>query len=92
ETWCYPQISVDKLIGGVNIGHPLLSKSCIKNNFSLKENNTVALITGSNMSGKSTFLRTIGINKLFKLYWRTCMCRKVCMWNNEPIYMHENKR
>ncbi|MDK2827305.1 MAG: hypothetical protein PWP67_92 [Clostridium butyricum] len=64
ETWCYPQISVDKVIGGVNIGHPLLSKSCIKNNFSLKENNTVALITGSNMSGKSTFLRTIGINMI----------------------------
>ncbi|WP_394885704.1 MutS family DNA mismatch repair protein [Clostridium butyricum] len=64
EAWCYPQISVDKVIEGVNIGHPLLSKKCIKNDFSLKENNTVALITGSNMSGKSTFLRTIGINMI----------------------------
>ena len=46
-----------------NIGHPLIPDSQrIVNDFSLDEQNKLALITGSNMSGKSTFLRTIGSN------------------------------
>lgn len=62
EKWSYPHICNGKMIEGVNIGHPLLNGKCVKNNFSLKDNHKTALITGSNMSGKSTFLRTIGIN------------------------------
>ena len=45
------------------LGHPLIppaQKVC--NNFSLQDMGHVILITGSNMSGKSTFLRTLGIN------------------------------
>jgi hypothetical protein len=45
------------------LGHPLIPKSKrILNDFSLTKRGTVALVTGSNMSGKSTFLRTVGIN------------------------------
>jgi ABC-type multidrug transport system fused ATPase/permease subunit len=45
------------------IGHPLIPHEVkICNDFSLDELGSVVLITGSNMSGKSTFLRTIGIN------------------------------
>ncbi|GAA4842644.1 MutS-related protein [Algivirga pacifica] len=45
------------------IGHPLiLSSKRICNDFSLEENGFTALVTGSNMAGKSTFLRTLGIN------------------------------
>lgn len=62
ENWCYPEISISSLVNGINIGHPLLNDRCVRNNFSLKENQKIALITGSNMSGKSTFLRTIGVN------------------------------
>jgi len=44
-----------------NIHHPLLNeKICVTNNF--KTNNGVNIITGSNMGGKTSFLRTIGIN------------------------------
>jgi len=45
------------------MGHPLIppdQKIC--NDFSLEQLGQVVLITGSNMSGKSTFLRTLGIN------------------------------
>lgn len=45
------------------IGHPLIpdhQKVC--NDFSLEKLGTVIIITGSNMSGKSTFLRTLGVN------------------------------
>lgn len=44
-------------------GHPLIpSSQRVGNDFSFKEVNEIVIITGSNMSGKSTFLRTIGIN------------------------------
>lgn len=45
------------------IGHPLIEagqRRC--NNFSITRHNRLSLVTGSNMSGKSTFLRTIGVN------------------------------
>ncbi|PKO05120.1 MAG: hypothetical protein CVU41_13865 [Chloroflexi bacterium HGW-Chloroflexi-3] len=45
------------------MGHPLIVKSeKVVNEFSFAELGEVALISGSNMSGKSTFLRTLGVN------------------------------
>ena len=45
------------------IGHPLLKReNKISNDFSLTKENEILIITGSNMSGKSTFLKTLGIN------------------------------
>lgn len=52
-----------KIFESKGIGHPLIpdgEKVC--NDFSLELPGEVVIITGSNMSGKSTFLRTIGIN------------------------------
>jgi hypothetical protein len=46
-----------------SLGHPLLppvQKVC--NDFALTALGEVALITGSNMAGKSTFIRTVGVN------------------------------
>jgi len=46
-----------------NLGHPAIPHEKRKtNNFTLKGLGTLAIITGSNMSGKSTFLKTLGIN------------------------------
>lgn len=45
------------------LSHPLMKVSERKsNNFSFNSENEIVIITGSNMSGKSTFLRTVGIN------------------------------
>jgi len=45
------------------LGHPLLpDRQKVCNDFSLAELGEIALITGSNMAGKSTFLRTVGVN------------------------------
>ena len=45
------------------LGHPLISSSHrIHNDFELRGEGHMILVTGSNMSGKSTFLRTVGIN------------------------------
>src|SRR5262245_33985 len=46
-----------------NLGHPLIPETHrVSNDLSLETLGTVLLVTGSNMSGKSTFLRTLGIN------------------------------
>ena len=43
--------------------HPLLEESiAVKNNFETNRPNNIAIITGANMAGKSTFLRTVGTN------------------------------
>jgi len=45
------------------LGHPLLAETVkIRNDFQIRDTGCMALITGSNMSGKSTFLRTLGMN------------------------------
>ncbi|MBD3226524.1 MAG: hypothetical protein GF313_17495 [Caldithrix sp.] len=45
------------------MGHPLIDKEQkVTNDFHVTETTKLAMITGSNMSGKSTFLRTIGVN------------------------------
>jgi hypothetical protein len=47
----------------LSIGHPLIpDKTRIYNNFQIDELGTVDIITGSNMAGKSSFLRTLGVN------------------------------
>ena len=45
------------------LGHPLISQpQRIHNDLDLRGEGHMVLVTGSNMSGKSTFLRTVGIN------------------------------
>jgi DNA mismatch repair ATPase MutS len=44
------------------LGHPLLGSNKVSNDVLIEKSQNVLLITGSNMSGKSTLLRTCGIN------------------------------
>ena len=60
--WGFPVISSeDSGIIAVKLGHPLL-KDSVCNDVSIEKHSGILLITGSNMSGKSTLLRTVGIN------------------------------
>jgi hypothetical protein len=46
-----------------SLGHPLIeSATCVRNPVRIDENNRFVLVSGSNMSGKSTYLRAIGLN------------------------------
>lgn len=48
---------------GVELGHPLIPPaSRVTNDLHLEGRGRILLVTGSNMSGKSTFLRTVGVN------------------------------
>ena len=62
--FCFPVITNKPFIYKTeNLGHLLIhSNNRINNDFVLKEKGNTIIITGSNMSGKSTFLRTLGIN------------------------------
>ncbi len=51
-----------------SLGHPLIPAGRrVPNEFSLDGQGAIALVTGSNMAGKSTFLRTVGINVVLAL-------------------------
>lgn len=57
------ELDNNTLFEATNLGHPLLSSSQrITNDFKVEKGRDLFLITGSNMAGKSTFLRTVGIN------------------------------
>lgn len=62
EAWSYPEVSGINELEAYDVAHPLLGDRAKSNTFTLKGKEKVSLITGSNMSGKSTFLRTIGFN------------------------------
>jgi DNA mismatch repair ATPase MutS len=50
------------------IGHPLIPPgACVRNNVSLCDGRRVFLVSGSNMSGKSTLLRAVGINTVLAM-------------------------
>jgi len=61
--WVFPEITDVFALTTTAVGHPLISPEIrISNSFSLEAEPTVDIVTGSNMAGKSTFLRTLGIN------------------------------
>lgn len=61
-TWNTPVINDHKTLKGNELSHPMLGEKGVSNSFIIDERKRVLLITGSNMSGKSTFLRTIGFS------------------------------
>lgn len=58
------------------ISHPLI-QNCVSNSLCLS--NSSVLLTGSNMSGKSTFIRTVGVNVLLAQNILTCFARSFCL-------------
>ncbi|RUA11850.1 MAG: DNA mismatch repair protein MutS [Flavobacteriia bacterium] len=58
---CQPEFNTKNIISVAEISHPII-KECITNDIELI--NKSLLLTGSNMSGKTTFIRTIAINSI----------------------------
>ncbi len=67
-SYTFPDMTRDFGIVGVNIRHPFIPETeNVGNNFDLSKPVKVVILTGSNMSGKSTFLRSLGINQVLAL-------------------------
>lgn len=62
--YSYPIVESDTFVlEAEQMGHPMiLSSKLVKNNYTQTGLSKVDLLTGANMAGKSTFLRTIGVN------------------------------
>ncbi len=62
QTW--PEWKEQPYLKVSDLYHPLIDRSQVKaNSLEMSSESRLALITGSNMSGKSTFLRTVGLNQ-----------------------------
>jgi hypothetical protein len=61
--WNFPLITNRYHLNALELGHPLIDEhKRIANDYALNIAPTVDVVTGSNMAGKSTFLRTVGVN------------------------------
>lgn len=71
--YCIPNISNDNTsLEFEDIYHPLISNFVAN---SMKLNGKSILLTGSNMSGKTTFIRTVALNTLFAQTINTCFAK-----------------
>ena len=73
ENFCIPEINRNKKeIIAKEVYHPLINE-CANNNIIIAKKSI--LLTGSNMSGKTSFIRTIGINVITGLTINTCFAK-----------------
>lgn len=61
--WVMPEIGDEPVVAAERLGHPLIrDEHRVPNDVTVGPPGTLLLVTGSNMSGKSTLLRAIGLN------------------------------
>jgi DNA mismatch repair ATPase MutS len=70
----HPEYSFAEIVEGTatfearELGHPLLpAAACVRNDVSIREPIRALLVSGSNMSGKSTLLRAVGVNTVLAM-------------------------
>lgn len=66
------------------LGHPLMHRDrCVRNDIDIEKRSFFIIITGANMAGKSTYLRTVGVN-----YLLACIGAPVCARQMELYPVH----
>lgn len=64
----FAPVEAEACFQGEALGHPLLpAEKCVRNDVALGGRSQVLLVSGSNMSGKSTYLRVVGINAVLAM-------------------------
>jgi len=77
ESYCIPIINDNEVeISSTDIYHPLID-DCVTNSIAVKDKSI--LLTGSNMSGKTSFIRTMGLNLISGLTINTCFAKAMSM-------------
>jgi hypothetical protein len=79
--WCFPEVDGKYFhFTAEQIGHPLLPiVTRVPSDFSMEGIGKIALITGSNMAGKSTFLRSLGVNTVLALMGAPVCARQMSL-------------
>lgn len=68
------------------MGHPLMPPAqCVKNDATLPSRPFFLIITGANMAGKSTYLRTIGVNYLLACIGAPVCCDKLVLYPHQLV-------
>jgi len=76
----FPEFSDTPGISGENLRHPLMDPArAIPNNIALNAPLGLYVVSGSNMSGKSTFLRTVGTNAVLALAGAPVRATRLCL-------------
>jgi hypothetical protein len=85
--WTFPQLSSDDgVLLAKDMGHPLIpGEKRVTNSFTVKGSQQLSLITGSNMAGKSTFLRSTGINVVLAMMGSPVCAKELIVSNMKVI-------
>ena len=85
--WAFPTISEQQgIVSAESLGHPLILKErLVTNSFSNEGNEGLSLITGSNMAGKSTFLRSVGVNMVLAMMGSAVYAKSLTVSNMKVI-------
>ncbi len=74
EKWAIPDLHEEPVVRASGLGHPLIAdERRVSNDVEVGPPGTLLLVTGSNMSGKSTLLRAIGLNTILAQAG-SCVC------------------
>ena len=89
--YAYPKPSdAEFMLKAVNLGHPLIpGQTCVTNGVDINGWNQFCIITGANMSGKSTFLRTVGTNYILAMMGAPVFADEFTFY---PIELHSSIR
>jgi hypothetical protein len=89
--YAFPRLSESgEVFTASEMGHPLISASKrVCNDFSISDIGSVFIITGANMSGKSTFLRTLAVNYILAMTGAPVCAQKM---NFTPLKLFTSMR
>ncbi len=91
--WVFPEVAdgakQDALIDCKQLGHPLLDSRRVCNDVQVGPAGTVLLVSGSNMSGKSTLLRSIGVNVVLAQMGSVVCAEKMSL---PPVHIETSMR
>lgn len=68
QQFVFPSINSQQTLSAESMGHPLLGEGeRVVNDIHMDDRQSIMIITGANMAGKSTFLRSLGVNVVLAL-------------------------
>ena len=88
--WAFPIIHNEARMEGEALGHPLIRPDKrVSNDITVPTDGHIKLVTGSNMAGKSTFLRTVGLNIVLAMAGAPACARRLAL---PPLQVYTSMR